>query len=248
MGTNKISNILYTSVNKATGISPTNIDRIGVNALSTSDSYTKLLLHMSDVTGNNFIDYSSSYKTITPYGDIAHTTEQKKFGVASAALNGGSYLQLSASDDWDLGTGNFTVDFWVRFTAIGGDYGANSPNNQYFFDIGSNQSFLHWYSGYWMVQNPSMTVVLSYANTPSINIWIHVALSRSGNTWYLFLNGSLVRSVSNTSAFGGSGRTLTVGDYGGGGTHGIMGYLDEFRFSKGIARWTANFTPPTSAY
>lgn len=247
MGLNKFSNVLYTNINRVGNILSTNIDKVGADVLSTSDSYTKLLLHMSGIE-NIFSDYSSSYKTITAYGNITQSTEQKKFGVASAALDGNDYLRLSASEDWNLGTGNFTIDFWVRFTAIGGDYGSNSPNNQYFFDIGSNQSFLHWSSGYWMVQNPSMTVVLSYANTPSLNTWIHVALSRSGNTWYLFLNGSLVSSVSNTSAFGGSDRTLTIGNYGGGGTYGVMGYLDEFRFSKGIVRWTSNFTPPTSAY
>ena len=246
MGIDKINSIQTSNIGKSI-LPVSNVSGVGNNILSTSDSYTKLLLHMNNA-GGTFYDHSSDYKTVTAYVNATQSSAQKKFGTASALFDGNSYVKLPVSDDWNFGTGAFTFDFWIWFNSISLETSNFSPSNQYIFDIGSNQSFLHWYKGYFLVQNPSPTAMLSYAYTPTINTWIHIALSRSGNNWYFFINGNLDVTASNTAAFGGASRSLTVGNYGGGGLYGIDGYIDEFRVSKGIARWTSNFSVPTSSY
>ena len=78
--------------------------------------------------------------------------------------------------------------------------------------------------------------------------WFHFAVTRSGTAVRLFINGVQVGTDGVvTGTFGGAG-TLTVGNYGGGGaSYGWTGVFDEFRVTNGAARYTANFTVPTTA-
>ena len=218
--------------------------------MSGLDGFVKLLLHCDGTDGSTtFLDSSFSPKTITAVGNAQLDTAQKKFGTASGLFDGNDSLTAIASTDWNFGTDNFTIDFWIRFNAIGGGGGV-SPNNQYFIDIGSNKSCIKWYNGNWEVYTDLIggQKVLTWANTPSINTWYHVAVVRNGNTWYLFVDGISRNSNTSSNSFGSSSLVLTIGNYGGGGSYGLNGWLDELRISKGTARWTTTFTPPTEEY
>lgn len=88
-----------------------------------------------------------------------------------------------------------------------------------------------------------MMPVLSIAT----GTWSHLAVVRSGNTWFAFQDGSQIGSKTCTSAMPDSTGPLHIAsDYLGG--EALNGWLDEFRISKGVARWTTNFTPATARY
>jgi hypothetical protein len=84
------------------------------------------------------------------------------------------------------------------------------------------------------------------------NVWTHVALTRSGNNFYIFVNGVQVASGSSTAVPWNTGTTYGIGiggAYSGSwGTGSVIesvdGYISNFRIVKGTALYTANFTPP----
>jgi len=84
--------------------------------------------------------------------------------------------------------------------------------------------------------------------TPSINTWYHVAFVRNGNDWGLYLNGTAesTRTVSG-SIISSSLGSLEVGRQHQG-NYFVDGYMDDLRITKGLARYTSNFTPPTSTH
>src|SRR3989339_878580 len=89
-----------------------------VTNTETYDSYTNLMLHMEG-NGNNFVDSAAS-KAVTTNGDVTQTTAQFKFSSKSGVFDGtGDYLSLADSDDWNFGSGDFTIDMWVKFNTLG---------------------------------------------------------------------------------------------------------------------------------
>jgi hypothetical protein len=85
----------------------------------------------------------------------------------------------------------------------------------------------------------------------SAGTWYHVAVTRSGNTFKLFRNGvqngSTVTNSNSCPATASTG-ALYVGSDVGGGFGNWNGYIDDLRITKGYARYTTNFTPPTQAF
>jgi hypothetical protein len=103
----------------------------------------------------------------------------------------------------------------------------------------------------WTVVSAGTSIIFSEQFTAlTTNIWYHIALVRSGNNFLIFQNGSQVGStVVDSDAVPDFAYPLEIGRYGGlsAGQY-LNGWLDEFRVSKGVARWTSNFTPPAAPY
>jgi len=212
------------------------------------DSYTKLLLH-ADGTGASFTDSSASAKTITANGDATQSSTQSKFGGKSAYFDGtGDYLSIPDSEDWNFGSGDFTIDGWVNlantnsFGSIFQQYVAD--NNEFKLavtHIGGGVYALHF--------GINSGETFSIYDTNSFGTgWHHAAVVRNGNTFTIYRDGVSVASASYSGAMPNLnsspwiGRLLSNVDYW------TNSYLDELRVSKGIARWTSDFTPPTSQY
>jgi hypothetical protein len=207
---------------------------------------------------HNFVDSSPQAHSITPIGNVRTSTAQSKFSGASAYFGGsGDYLSIPDSADWNFAGGDFTIDFWVRFNSIINaqmfvSQFADGSNAWYIYkDSNANGNKIHILfrigtvtkGYYYMTNNWSV----------STGTWYHVAIVRNGSNCYLFIDGTSQTLTTNTS-FG----TNDVGDlsaplgigrysYSGGGLY-LNGWLDEFRISKGVARWTSNFTPPIAPY
>jgi|SRR5450631_91643 len=205
-----------------------------------------LLLHCDGTNGSTtFTDSSLNTKTITAVGAILSTTSPK-FGTAgfySSAADPSHYLYGTGSSDFSFGTGDYTVEFWINpitRPSLGYIYcnsdttnAANAvtialhPANGFLFTLGNNASF---YS----------------LGTVTNNTWYHVAVSRSGTSVRAFINGTQVGSTGTDTA------THTIGAnapyINGGVATGTNSYLDEIRVTKGIARYTSNFTPPAAAF
>lgn len=219
----------------------------GPNAIF--DTYTKLLCHFDGSNGATTTVDSSSVnpKTLTMNGNAALNTGTKEFGTASASLDGtNSYISSPDSNDWNLSNNDFTIDFWIYPTASFGSYqmiynnGTSSANeNSIAINPSGNIEFF--------CSNPSNEIDIIYnLSTVNINAWNHIAVVRNMGTFYIFLNG-IGQSFSYNPTFVNKGNGIFIGARTGTSLF-FKGYIDEFRFSNGTARWTSNFTVPSSAY
>jgi hypothetical protein len=107
-----------------------------------------------------------------------------------------------------------------------------------------------FYNGTQLSYYVNSAYAINGTTTIAVETWYHVAVTRSGTNTKMFLNGvqeGPTYTDSTNYSVGNSARPF----FGALGTDGSLqwyGYFDEIRISKGIARWTANFTPPTAPY
>ena len=206
-------------------------------------SYTKLVLHCEGANdGTVFNDSSGRLHTVTANGDVHTDTSVKKFGTASAQFDGdGDYLTIPANGDWDVGTGDFTFDCWAYLSdSDGAGYLLETRNGSY----GNNFSIYH--SGLNLVFYSQGTDTISATSALTLDTWHHIALVRDGSDVELFVDGVSVGTGTDANDYQGLAPIIIGSRY----TfeHYWTGYMDEIRFSKGVARWDAAFTPETSAY
>ena len=216
------------------------------------DSTVKFLLRTDEIDGSqNFHDASASAHVVTAHDHAQVDTDLKVF-TASALFDGtGDYLSMPDSADWDFAGDDFTIDFWFRANSVSASLGFFQQ-----YEDDDNLAGLTWSMSnnlvFFVVAGGVATIGVSGAWTPVVDTWYHIAIVRHGNDWSLYVDGVDItdsgspdsRSVPNLSA------SFLIGDFITDDiNHRYMnGWLDEFRVSKGIARWTANFTPPTRAY
>jgi len=198
-----------------------------------------LLLPMNGTNGGTtFTDFSNTGHTVTANGNAQTSTAQSKFGGSSGLFDGtGDYLSIPASSDFDYGTGDFTVEWYCRFASVAGI--------QYFFDIGSNGTFVRLQNGTTLLSYATGVPVLSATiTTLSVGQWYYMAMTRTGTAWKFWIDGVTVATGSNARAAGSSASSMRIGDYGGGG-YGFNGYMAEFRSTKVLRDVT---TVPTAAF
>jgi len=203
-------------------------------------------------------DLSERGNTVTFGGDAEISTAQSKFGGSSLSLDGnGDYVDLPQVTN-QLVSEDFTIEFWFRINSGAGSETVGLFGSYYTGGSGKgmlmqstatyNQVFFQWHYGAsdWAYLNQTQGTRTSLSN----NTWYHVAVTRSGSTWRLFLNGTQEDSVTQSSYITDSGSTTRLGNYGPSGTasHGLNGYIEDFRITRGVARYTSNFTAPTSAH
>lgn len=193
-------------------------------------------------------DNSNNNSTVTFVGTSQISTAQSKFGGSSMLFDGNSdYLTVTNSSFSSLNTSGstFTIEFWVYFSSITGD---QSPVNNY---SGSSGGLL-------INKNSSHVITVNLSGdgaditgttTVSAGQWYHVALSGSSGSYKLFLNGTQEGSTY-TGSLGGGSSTYQIGAFYWSSTfyYGVNGYLDDIRFTAGLARYTSGFTPPTTAH
>ena len=205
---------------------------------TTFDTDCKAMLHNDDV---GLTDSSDSAHTVTLGGSVARSNTQSKFGGYSAYFDGtGDYLQLPDSADFAFGTGDFTIDFWVRFIALRANlvnWGTSDTAMRFdWHSTGGGR--LDWTVGGTAGNSPSFAT--------STDTWYHHALTRSSGTCYLFIDGDKKDEWTASGSI--AQANVTLGIYHDLSIIALNGYMDEIRIVKGTAVWTANFTPPTAAY
>lgn len=215
--------------------------------VTSGDEDTKLLLHFDGTdTSTTFTDSSTGAKTMTAVGDAQIDTSESKFGGSSGLFDGsGDRVTTPDSSDFDFSTGNFTIDFWVKFNSVGSCDLVSKGTNLAGWDVvyANGTSELRMYGN-----------GVNYASggssfSPSANVWYHIAIVRDGNTLRFFVNGSQVGTDNVTSAnFDGSASVLAIGSNSAGSFGSFNGWMDELRIVKGTAVWTSGFTPSSIAY
>ena len=220
------------------------------------DAFTVLCLQFNEAdTSTTTVDSSLTPKTVTANGNVQTDSGVTKFGNTSLHDGTGDFWSLADSADWQLDGGSdsntWTIDHWVSFN---GDPGTNivgfiqqyvDDSNYWSFRLDANTLHFRIRSG------GANIVDIGQAWNPATATLYHVAVVKNGTLGYMhFVNG--VQSGTTTTD------TSTMPDFAGGLRVGYMraagsdfylnGWMEEVRISKGIARWTADFTPPAEQY
>jgi len=207
-----------------------------------------LLLHGDGTNGSTtIVDSSPSPKTVTAVGDAQISTAQSKFGGASIAFDGtGDYLTIPGTS-FDL-PGDFTIEaFFLLNNArsedetIVGKWDDPLLRSWLLNVRASSVIFALGQSGAIDAFQPSATI--------ASNTWYHIAVSRAGSSIKIFLNGSQI-GTTYTSSYNctSSAQDLAIGINLDADRTPLDGYIDDLRITKGVARYTSNFTPPTAPF
>jgi hypothetical protein len=182
-------------------------------------------------------------------GNAQVNTSVVKYGSGSMAFDGtGDQLVLPNSQNFEFGSGNHTVECWVYITGTSGSI-INYSNGQ---SSNSNFSWEMYQSSSSVIQYSILeggTVYQASSSAFSINAWNHIAAVRIDGVLRIYVNGVVggtTAVVTGVSISVRSGATLKVSGYNNL-TGMITGYIDDFRITKGVARYTANFIPPQVA-
>ena len=218
---------------------------------------TLLLLHFDGTNnGQTFVDSSGYRRPVTVKGDAKTSTADSKFGGASGLFDGnGDFLTVPDSTDWNLGTGDFTIEFWMRSNnnvqsarmhtfSFGNGSGTNID-----FDYNDKDAPLNGW-GYWVYWNSGGANRVTTNTVYTDDKWHHFVLVRANHVFVTFVDGKELGRVNYAAAVNLAGPNLgkVIGAYAGGTSYFYKGYLDELRILKGVAAWTQNFTPPSQAY
>ena len=207
-----------------------------------------LLLHMDGSNGSTtFTDSSTNAVTVTANGNAQIGTAQSKFGGASALFDGsGDYLSVSSNAVFNVSGAAFTAECWVRAANVsqnGGAFFSSRIDVIYApFEVRIDGSGVSWLIANDAVNN--WVSLSSKASVISASTWHHVALVGTGSTLTFYVDGVSALTTSQPT-WTSANRPLYIGA---GGDAAFNGHIDEFRFTKGVARYTSNFTPPTEPF
>ncbi len=216
-----------------------------------------LLLHMDGSNGSTtFTDSSSNALTVTANGNAQISTAQSKFDGASGLFDGnGDYLTTPYSTSlFNWWTDDYTIEAWVYASSwtswsrssqgpipcMIGHVSATAITAFWSFGPQSDGKLKFYYF------NGSEQHAMVTASTVPTGQWAHVAAVKTSSGVTLYIDGV---SSGGTFAVNGTPQSgavpLTIGQYF---ATSINGYIDDLRITKGVARYTANFTPPTAAF
>ena len=223
---------------------------VGTPATDPYFANVSMLLPFNGTNGSTtFTDASSNGFTVTANGNAQISTAQSKWGGASGLFDGsGDYLSVASNAAFYLGTGDFTLEAWIRFNSVPGVnnsipiVSAEGSGGMFFGYIRELYYTQGWGIGLTAVSWGPLTGATASAGT-----WYHVAVSRSETTMRFFVNGTQVGSTfTNSQSYDLSTTNLNIG--GQSSSNYLNGNIDDLRITKGIARYTANFAPPSAPF
>jgi len=207
--------------------------------------------------GESTVTTDSSGGTVSAVGSPSVTSANRIDGAGSTLLpSKGSYLVTPSTTTYAFGTTDFTMEAWVRPTASSASV------------VLSNYATSRWGSGKWTITtahsacgnkacffvynyNADSPMLMSPANIP-LNTWTHMAVTRAGTTFKMYINGVQVASkTTNVPLDAGltAPQQIGIGTMEGGTWDwGYTGQLDDVRIVRGEALYSGNFTPPTNLH
>lgn len=216
---------------------------------SVGDPYYDSVVSLLNLEGGNgstsIVDAKG--KTWTTFGNAQISTAQAPFGTSSLSFDGsGDRVTTPSTVDFDFGSGDFTVECFVRVSAL---------TDQVFFGRRNGAGFSPFGLGIFAskLQMLVSTSGSSWASTVAdpvnfvANTWTHVALTRTGNIFTIWKNGASVATATVSGAVFTSTDALTVGEWGVG-LFPVNGFIKGFRVTKGVSRYGNTFTPPSTLF
>ena len=223
--------------------------RIGGGASSGLDSYIQDLRVYKGVAKytSNFIPASTNPDILpdTPSG-ISGKSELTKIIDGAVSFDGtGDYLQIADSADFELGSGDFTIEFYAYPKSLSSDSTVISKYSS------SNKSYLVWMNSTtvyftYSTNGSSNAASLSVTYSVPLNKWTHFAMARNGSTLNMFIDGVLVASPSISGTLYDGSSDLQIGRQEDGAQYYWNGFISNVRIIKGTALYTSRFTPPTA--
>jgi hypothetical protein len=222
----------------------------GVDNFGPSDpnfEYNTLLLNGDGTNGaqnNTFLDSSTNNFTITRNGNTTQGSFSPYGDNWGWYFNGSSVLSTSFNNQIvPVGTQNFTIEGWFFLTAA-----ISSERN--ILDNNAAAGGFNWYydgTTYGVYAN-SVGSIVSTSYAIATNQWVHLAITRSGNTFTLYVNGTSIHSGTSSQSFaaqgsGGAGNPTIMGRSS---SNRITGYVSNMRVVLGSVVYTGNFTPSTT--
>jgi len=219
--------------------------------LSTASSMAPVVLVLL-LTIHPYLVYAgTTAHTVTAYGNAQIDTAQSKFGGASGLFDGdGDYLSTPDSADLRL-TNVGTLETWIRIPSTYNVWGVivakrtagTAAGLSYELDLSSSGRNLRG-----LISDSINLNIITGGSTLAFDTWYHAAFVWDGSYLRLFLNGvSDATPVSQTLNAQSANHPVEIGRGVDASPTYYKGRLDELRISN-TARWTSNFTPPTSAY
>ena len=216
----------------------------------TAIANTAILLNYT----NGGITDATAKNVLETVGSAQISTAQSKFGGSSMAFDGtGDYLVVPVNPAYNFGSGNLTLEMWINTTSST-QYATLCSKTPSTFGTGMWTLTINYASS---TAGDVVLVVNEFSNvtplllTTGVNVrdgnWHHVAVVRNGASWVLYVDGT----SRATNTWSGTITNLSAGVYIGADQfygRAYTGYIDDVRITTGLARYTANFTPPTAAF
>ena len=194
-----------------------------------------------------FADQSNSAHTLTSSG-AAYSNLTAPAGMSTSINVPGSnsYVKSANSTDWQLGSGNFTIEFWIKIPNQTGLFLLNTlvsgvdelmmePNGSNFIQYAATNTST------WDIENGSTP----YGSSAYQNTWTHIAFYRVGTQFYNSMGGSVTNTGTSSGTMLATANPLAMGDQAGSGSA-FNGNFASLRITKGVARYgSSNFTPPS---
>lgn len=215
---------------------------------------TASLLHFNGAN-NSTVFTDQNGRTWTANGTAKISTAQSQFGGASGLLDGTASCHVTTPNtaDFQFGSGNFTIEAFIRPTSnvdgtiVANWRGVSATDCAWIFYRASNGKLTFSYGV------GGVNLGLASTGTIALNIWTHVAVVRNGTSLMLFIGGVLDSSFSLVGSLNYFAvEPIVIGAISvaatGSGSNRYVGYIDELRITKGLARYTSSFTPPTAEF
>lgn len=209
--------------------------------------YVTSLLHFDGTDGaTTFTDEKGV--TWTANGNAQLDTAQFKFGTASLLLDGtGDFVTAADAAGWHFKS-DFTIECWIRLNSttgtqtIAGQWGGAGTRSWLLQLTSTSLSLACSTTG-------TNVIIVSGTTSFSTNTWYHIAAVRFANIIYLFVDGVMIASANTVAGFFfNSSLLLYIGMNDDGDQQLFNGWIDEFRITNGVARYTREFTPASAAF
>jgi len=216
----------------------------------TSDANTALLIHSDELAATNlyvFTDLSSNGATVTRGVDTQHDSGVAgPVGSSSSILfTSGDYLTVPDSANIELGSGDFTLEAWVRVPDFSGakalfskaDSGSNTASNSFTFSIDSTVL---------RMEQPYAWGLNSSAHGMSVDTWHHVCLERSGSTYDFYVDGALISTHTHAGNFSNGTAVLMIGKREWDTAYNFAGNMQGIEMTIGARKYGTAFAKPPS--
>jgi hypothetical protein len=187
-------------------------------------------------------------------GDAAASTTQYKWSNSVAFDGNADSVEFSKNVDlpeFNFATVDWTIEFWARIDTLSG--GRTVISLIKYNSTGGRETPHIYTNGAYLKYSVGGSDRIAGGTALSTGTWYHIAVTRNGNDHRMFVDGTQDGSTWTNAYTYGQGR-LVLGDYYpsinslSGGTNTLHGYVEDVRITKGLARYTSNFTAPTAAF
>ena len=213
-------------------------------------NFTVPTVPLSSVSGTTLLNISyGAYQDLSTNGQLTTntatntviSTQQKKFGTQSSSYTATGYQTVTNSTSLQMASGDFTIEGWIYRNASGATHSImckGSSTTGWLLQVNSSNQ---------LVWTSTTTALKTSTTTIPATTWTYFAITRSGTTGYMFINGTQEGSTFTDSTNYNQSENMFIGcDRSN--LNGLNGYLDDIRITKGVARYTASFSAPTSQF